>query len=146
MIGHPKRIMIGYNVHFTSDTVVKVAIEHAKAFDACLYLVSSLVGHHLNAEGELADDQERLRLERMRTWLEEEKINYQIHLLVRERGAGSDLLRFAGENAIDEIVIGFKERSKIGEIVFGSNYRMIIARAPCPILTVHVREDEDDSE
>jgi len=45
--------------------------------------------------------------------------------------------QFAAEHDIDEIVVGFKQRSAIGEMVFGSNYRYLIAKAPCPVVTVH---------
>ena len=42
-----------------------------------------------------------------------------MHLLVRGRSPGEDLVRFAQEHGIDEIVLGFKQRSAIGEVVFG---------------------------
>jgi nucleotide-binding universal stress UspA family protein len=58
--------------------------------------------------------------------------------MVREKSPGEDLVKFAEENDIDEMVVGFKRRSAIGEIVFGSNYRYMIGHAPCPIVTVNM--------
>jgi hypothetical protein len=42
------RILVGYNLYFTSDEVIKVAIDHAHAFGGKLFVVSSIVGHSLS--------------------------------------------------------------------------------------------------
>ena len=137
MADQQKRIMVGYNVFFTSERVIDVAIEHAVAFDAKLIVVSSVVGHSLDEEGALADRAPAERLTEFRAKLEKAAIPYETHLLVRELTPGEDLVAFAKENGIYEMVVGFKKRSAIGEIVFGSNYRHMIENAPCPIVTVH---------
>jgi len=132
-----KRIMVGYSANFTSDMVLSVAKEHAKAFDATLLLVSSVVGHSLAEDGSLQDRDAEQRLVHLKESLEREGIPYEAHLIARGENAGADLVRFAEEHSVDEIVVGFKQRSALGEMVFGSNYRYIIAKAPCPIVTVH---------
>jgi len=137
MTSEQKRIVVGYNAYFTSEKVIKVAKEHARAFNARLYVVSSVVGHSLDEEGKLSNEEAAKRLDLLKASLKEEGIPHEMHMIVREKKAGEDLVRFANENNIDEIVVGFKERSAIGEMVFGSNYRYIIAKAPCPIVTVH---------
>jgi len=116
--------------------VIDVAKEHVKAFNALLVVVSSAVGHSLDGSGKLANEEAAKRIELLETSLEEEGIPYELHLLVRGKSAGEDLLAFARENNIYEMVIGFKKRSPIGEIVFGSNYRAMIGKAPCPIVSV----------
>ncbi len=135
-------ILLGFNLYFTSDEVTQVAIEHCKAFDAKLHVASSIVGHSLDRQGEIANEQARARLEGLKAELESNGIEYEVHLLVRRKNPGADLVRFAQENDIDQMIIGFKERSNIGEIVFGSNYRLMIANAPCPVVTVHVRNGD----
>ncbi len=132
------RILVGYNLYFTSDEVIKVAINHVKAFGAKLYVVSSIVGHSLDKDGNVANVKAKARLDKLRERLKQENIPNEVHLIVRQSDPGVDLVRFAVENEIDEMVIGFKVRSTIGEIIFGSNYRTMIAQAPCPIVTVHV--------
>lgn len=132
------RILVGYNLYFTSDEVTRVAIKHAKAFGAKLYVVSSIVGHSLDKNGKIANAAARARLERLETKLKNENIPHEIHLLVRKSDPGDDLVKFAVDHDIDEMVIGFKVRSALGEIIFGSNYRTMIAEAPCPVVTVHV--------
>jgi len=139
-----KKILLGYNLYFTSNEVTQVAIEHCKAFDATMLIVSSVVGHSLDKKtGEIANEEARARLEQLESIVEQEGIEYEVHLLTRRSNAGDDLVRFASENDVYEMVIGFKERSTIGEIVFGSNYRLMIGKAPCPVVTVHVRDNGD---
>ena len=41
-----------FNVEFTAEEVTKVAIEQAQAFDAELHVVSSVVGHQLDDDGQ----------------------------------------------------------------------------------------------
>lgn len=117
---------------------MKIAVKHARAFGAKLYVVSSIVGHSLDKEGNVANVLARARLENLKARLEKEGIPYEVHLIVRQNSAGNDLVSFAVEHEIDEMVIGFKVRSPLGEIIFGSNYRTMIAEAPCPVVTVHV--------
>jgi len=132
------KIMVGYNAYFTSDKVIQVAIDHAKAFEARLFVVTSVVGHSLDETGKIANKEAQNRLDRLKSSLETEGIPHEMHVLVREANPGEDLIRFARENNIEEIIIGFKKRSTIGEIVFGSNYRHMIGSTPCPIVTVHI--------
>ncbi len=138
MTNEQMKIMVGFNAYFTSDSVIQVAIDHAKAFRAKLLVVTSVVGHSLDETGKIANEEAQNRLDRVKASLEREGIPHEMHLLVREASAGDDLVNFAKENNIDEIIIGFKKRSTIGEIVFGSNYRHLIGSAPCPIVTVHI--------
>ena len=132
------KIMVGFNAYFTSESVIQVAIEHAKAFKAKLFVVTSIVGHSLDETGKIANVEAQNRLDRLKAFLETEGIPHEMHLLVREDSPGKDLLNFAKKNNIYEIIIGFKKRSTFGEIVFGSNYRYMIGSAPCPIVTVHI--------
>lgn len=135
-------IMLGYNLYFTSDKVTNVAIKHAKVFGAKLYVVSSIVGHSLGKDGKVANVEAKARLDRLAAKLETEGIPYELHFVVRQTDPGVDLVRFAIEHKVDEMVIGFKVRSSLGEIIFGSNYRTIIAKAPCPVVTVHHRPEQ----
>ena len=49
---------------------------------------------------------------------------------------GEDLVTFARENNVDEIIIGVRHRSKVGKLVFGSTAQYVILEAHCPVLTV----------
>lgn len=49
---------------------------------------------------------------------------------------GEDLVTFAGEHGVEEIIIGVKRRSRVGKLLFGSNAQYVILNADCPVVTV----------
>ena len=72
----------------------------------------------------------------MKKSFEEDKIPCDTHLLIRGIGAGEDLVQFADENKIDQIIIGTRRRSKVGKLLFGSVAQYVIINASCPVLSV----------
>jgi nucleotide-binding universal stress UspA family protein len=59
------------------------------------------------------------------------------HLASGKKTAAEDVLAFAGDQGVDEIVVGIKKRSQLGKMIFGSTARMIIMQANCPVLIVN---------
>ena len=57
-------------------------------------------------------------------------------LLVRGMTPGEDIVNYAKEKAIDEVVIGIKRRSKVGKLLYGSNAQYVIIKAHCPVTIV----------
>jgi nucleotide-binding universal stress UspA family protein len=49
---------------------------------------------------------------------------------------GEDLVQFAKDNTVDEVVVGVKRRSKVGKILMGSTAQFVVLQAPCPVVTV----------
>jgi|APSaa5957512622_1039677.scaffolds.fasta_scaffold109250_2 nucleotide-binding universal stress UspA family protein len=137
MSGGMKKIMVGYNIYSTTDDVIRVAKQRAQETSAELLLVSSVVGHSLDASGTLADMDARNRLHSIEASLAADHVPHKVHLIVRGSNAAEDLVRFARENDVAEIVVGFVPRPRIGEMIFGSNHRRFVATAPCPVVTVH---------
>jgi len=86
---------------------------------------------------------ERPNIEKAELDLEYEKnivlgegIACESHLLIRGLSAAEDLIHFAEEQKVDEIIIGIKRRSKVEKIVFGSTAQYVILKALCPVVTV----------
>ena len=50
--------------------------------------------------------------------------------------SGEDLVQFAEQNKIDEIILGIRKRSKVGKLMFGSTAQYVILNAPCPVVSV----------
>jgi nucleotide-binding universal stress UspA family protein len=75
-------------------------------------------------------------LETAKKMFDEGGIQCETKLLVRGMTPGEDIVDYAKEKAIDEIIIGIKRRSKVGKLLFGSNAQYIIIKAPCPVVTV----------
>jgi len=128
------KILVGYENSRVAEDALKVALKHARAFKADLFIVTVL-----EQSRELQKDD----IEAAENKLEDLKRTHHIDDLVCETSAsvsfldpGEYLVEFAQENDIEEIVIGLKRRSKVGKLVFGSNAQYVILNASCPVVTV----------
>ncbi len=128
------RIMVGYDGSNAAKDALALAKKHAKAFEAKVFVISSL---ERGNEDQLPKiDQAERDLEYAKSFLEKDNIPCETHLLIRGLSPGEDLIQFANENEIDEIIVGVKRRSNVGKLVFGSNARYVIMEANCPVVTV----------
>ncbi|RLC23367.1 MAG: universal stress protein, partial [Deltaproteobacteria bacterium] len=75
-------------------------------------------------------------LEQAKAYFDDYGVKCETHLLVRGFEAGEDLVTFAKEKKVDEIIIGVRSRSKVGKLIFGSTAQVVILDAHCPVLTV----------
>ena len=127
-------IMVGYDRSNVAKEALVLVKKHAKAFDAKVYLLTALTqGPDLQLEDIQKAEHE---LERLRISFKEDGIACETHAIISSLSAGEDLVQFAQENGIDEIVIGVRRRSKVGKLLFGSNAQYIILQAPCSVVTV----------
>jgi len=128
------KILVGYDELGAESHILAVALKHAKAFGAEVDVVTSL------EEGTESDIQDisaaEKGLEKVKQYFEKEKIFCKTHLMIRGVTPGEDLVSFAKENKIDEIIIGVKKRSKVGKLLFGSTAQYVILEADCPVVTV----------
>jgi nucleotide-binding universal stress UspA family protein len=134
MRGNIMKIMVCYDGSEVSKDAVRLAGEHAKVFSGKVYLIGSMKGGMGVPRGdfEVREDD----LEKQKTVLREAGVDCQASLLVRGLDAGEDLVEYAAENQMDEIIIGVRRRSKVGKLLFGSTAQYVILEAPCPVITV----------
>jgi len=71
-----------------------------------------------------------------KSFFDEADIACSIHLLVRGVLPGEDLVEFANEHRIDEIIVGVNRRSKVGKLLLGSTAQYVILQAQCPVATI----------
>lgn len=128
------KIMVGYDGSKDSKTALNLAIAHAKAFTGKVVVVASM-NKGTDAETAAIKKMEE-DLENVKSQVESQGVTCDTHLLIRGMTPGEDLVDYAQENNIDEIVIGIRRRSKVGKLVFGSNAQFVILHAPCPVTTV----------
>lgn len=126
------KILVGYDGSRASEKALKLAQNHAKAFNADIYLLTSLEqGPTLQKEDiEKAEDD----LENLKRPFKSDGIHCEADVVVSHLSAGEDLVQFIQENKIDEIFIGVKKRSKVEKLVFGSTAQYVILNAPCPVI------------
>jgi len=127
------KILVGYKGAEDADSVLELTKKYAKAFDAEVHVVTSLV----KAGDDDPEDIEKgeRELEYAKSVMTEAGIPCITHLLIRGMSAGEDITQFAKENDIDEIIIGVKKRSKVGKFVFGSTSQYVILESSCPVVT-----------
>ncbi len=128
------KILVGYDGSNSAKDALALAKKHAAAFDAAVVIVSSLTGGSVTHAVEVEHATEDLEL--AKKMFDEDGIQCEAKLLVRGMTPGEDIVDYAKEKAIDEIIIGIKRRSKVGKLLFGSNAQYIIIKAPCPVVTV----------
>jgi nucleotide-binding universal stress UspA family protein len=128
------KILVGYDGSNQSKDALDLAKKHALAFAAEVYIVTSLVGEKQTTPQEVEQAEEGL--EYARKYLSESGVIVETHLLIRGVSPGEDLVQFAKDKEIDEIIVGVKKVSPVGKLIFGSNARHVILNAPCPVVSV----------
>ncbi len=128
------KILVGYDGSDVSKAALDLAILHAKAFHAKVYVVFSMVGGReiprqvfINAEQELSYAENLLK---------QKQIECETKLSVRGLEAGEDIVCLAEEIKADEIIIGIRMRSKVEKFLLGSIAQYIMLKAHCPVVGV----------
>jgi nucleotide-binding universal stress UspA family protein len=128
------KILVGYDGSNSAKDALKLAKDHAMVLGAKVDVVTSMV----EAKNSQYDDvrQAELGLAYAKALLEEDSIDCETHLLIRGLSPGEDLVQFAENNQINEIIVGVRRRSKVGKLLMGSTAQHVILNAPCPVVTI----------
>ena len=127
-------ILVGYDGSKVANDLLELAKQHAKAFNGKVHIVTSMMGGPQVPREDFEKAEKDLNY--AKAAFKKEGIAHEAHLSVRGLSAGEDLVKYAEENQIDEIIVGVRRRSKVGKLVFGSTAQYVILEAPCPVLTV----------
>ncbi len=128
------KILVGYKGTNVGKDLMDIAVKHAKAFEGEILIATSMVGGDKVAKQKVVDTEKNL--EQAKAYFDDYGVKCETHLLVRGFEAGEDLVTFAKEKKVDEIIIGVRSRSKVGKLIFGSTAQVVILDAHCPVLTV----------
>jgi len=128
-------ILVGYDGSNEAKDALKLAKNHAKAFDAKIRVVKSVTRHHPLDFSLIQVAEENLERE-IRNQFNGDITNYETHLLVSSSSTGQNLVQIAELEKIDEIIIGVRKRSKVGKLLLGSTAQYVILHAPCPVITL----------
>ncbi len=127
-------ILVGYDDSKVAQDALELAKKHAEKLGARIHVVTSMAGGP-EVPREAFEKAER-RLDEAKTRVRKNDIACEAHLSVRGLQPGEDLVQYAEENQIDQIVIGVRQRSKVGKLLFGSTAQYVILEAPCPVVSV----------
>ncbi len=128
------KILVAFQGSTTAKAALELAVKHAKAFNGELLLVWSMSKGNVDRQDEIQAAEKNLAY--WKDQLEQKGLACQTHLLIRGIEAGEDVIRFAVDHNVEEIVMGVRRRSKVGKLLFGSTAQYIILNAPCPVVTV----------
>jgi len=128
--------MVGLKYAAISVRLIELAIKYAKALGGEIILVHCL-------EKDAENDFQKIRnaenfLEDMTVNVIDREVECVSYLLIRGNDPGEELVHFANEKNADSIIIGVKDRSKAGKIVFGSTAQYIILNAHCSVITLNI--------
>jgi nucleotide-binding universal stress UspA family protein len=129
------RILMYYDGTEYARDALPLVKKHANAFQAAVDIVCSL---HKGGEPQIDEiDKMETDLAYLKGGvLEKEKITARTHLLIKGNDAGEDVIRFAKEHHVDEIVIGTEKKSRVEKFILGSVAQHVIINAHCPVVIV----------
>ena len=125
------KFLVAYNGTKESQSALELAKTHAKIFEAKLVVLSSSEG----GTGEKLEDINRIKsdLESIQEDLSKDGIECEVEQLARGLSPGEDIVLFAEENAIDQIYVGIRKKSRTSKLILGSTAQFIILKAKCPV-------------
>lgn len=127
------KIMVCYTGSRSSRQALGLAIQHARMLNGKIFLVASMEKGTREEQEEINKIEEAHQSALEKT--KKEGIACEAHLLVRGLTPEEDLVQWAEENKMDEIILGIRQRSKVGKLLFGSTAQYIILQAHCPVVT-----------
>ncbi len=128
------KILVGYKGINVGKDLLDLAVTHAKAFNAEVLVVTSMRDAGEPDQKKIVDAEKNL--EQAKTFFTEKEVDCQTHLLIRGLEAGEDIVAFANEKQVGEILLGVKSRSKVGKLLFGSTAQAVILTTYCPVVSV----------
>jgi len=128
------KIMVCYDGSESSQEAVKFAVKQAKLSAARVYILTSMEKGSEKQQQDIGKAEREL--DYARSVFERENIPCEAHLLIQGLSPGEDIVKFANEERINEIVIGVEKKSKVGKLFFGSTAQYVILEAPCPVVAV----------
>ena len=128
------KMLVGFDGSEAAKAALMAAIARARSLGACIFVVCIRDRQMETDPGKEAGM--RHDLDYARTLCGEAGVACETRLLDTGPSVGENLVRFARENAADEMIIGIKKRSRVEKLLLGSTAQYVILKAPCPVLAV----------
>lgn len=130
------KIMACYDGSDESREGLREAIKHARAFNAEVMLVTSVLSDDRYYPKMIEPVEQNLK--EAQALFDENNITCKTHISYRgvDVSAGEDLVDFARREQADEVIIGIRNRSKVGKFLLGSAAQWVMLKAECPVIGV----------
>ncbi len=142
-----KRILFPTDFSEGSDSALPYAADMAKHYGAKLYLlhvtqdVAKAVGWyvpHISMDELYREIETQAKKEMERYGIEELRGFKDIERTIIKGVPYDEIIKFAGDNKIDLIVMGTHGRKGLDRVIFGSTAERVVRDAPCPVLSVRL--------
>lgn len=120
--------LVGTDDVSTSEKLATYLADRLAPDDA-VYAVNSLYGGDDTSEEDVVDGEEALTVL-------SDRFDAETHQFVRGNSPQEDLLQFAEERDVDELVIGIRKRSPTGKVIFGSTAQDLLLSSALPVACV----------
>jgi len=128
------KIMMYYDGKENTKEALPVVMEHAKTFQAQVDVVSSLPKGNEAQLGEIGKREEALA--DIKSFLENQHIPCETHLLIRGHDAGEDIVHYAKEHKVGEIIMGTSKKSIFERLYASWMAQHVISNTMCPVVFV----------
>jgi nucleotide-binding universal stress UspA family protein len=130
------KIMVCYDNSDEAKEALKEAREHGRAFKGEVMAVASVVSDH-QYHPEMMEPVEQ-GLKEAQAFFDESKIPCKTRISFRsvDMSAGEDLVLFAEREKVDEVIIGIRNRSKVGKFSLGTTAQWLLLKAECAVVGV----------
>ena len=125
------KILVAYDGSQLCKDALTLAKQHAVANKGEIIVMLSLYVHdsfEINEAENVMAEAKRL--------FDDGAVPFTTEISIAGMNAGEDIVRFAGEQKVDEIIVGVKKRSKVGKVIFGSTLQFVVLNAHCPVVTI----------
>jgi nucleotide-binding universal stress UspA family protein len=129
------KILVGYDGSNVAKEALRLAKTHAKAFGAEVLVVTSKEQSRELVHRKIEEAEKNLKTV-VEGFFAEDEIIFETHVLSSLLTPGENLVEYAQETEVDEIIIGVRRGSKVGKLLFGSTAQYVILHAPCPVVTI----------
>lgn len=129
----------------SAKAAIVTGIQMCRAFHATLHIVTSVIVKDSEKfefiEEEPSKEQNTLNkakiiLAEAAELLQEENIPCKSHLLNRGLAPGEDLVAFTKEINADFIIMGIRQKSRLGKFLLGSSAQHAALKAHCPVIVI----------
>ena len=129
------KLIVGYKRGTNqAENLLELALKRAQLFNATVLIVT-IMPEGMEKDQALINETED-GLETAKSHFDRKNIPCETHLLIRGIDPGDDLVNFAKETQADEVIIGVKNRTKVGKLLLGSTAQAVVLNAPCPVVTM----------
>lgn len=76
--------------------------------------------------------------------LDEAGVDFSVRQEMRGKDPSEEIIDACTETGATLCVIGLRKRSQVGKMLLGSNAHRILMESPCPVLSVHPSDHEEN--